>query len=92
MSAFIGPALLKRLVAEKSGVAEGDTEKVIDAFNDCVLSLLKQGAKVRALGVGYFEIKKTKATRRKSPMVKKGGGFVKVPARRKVVFRESRKK
>lgn len=89
MSAFIGPALLKRLVSERAGVPEDVVEKVVEAFNSCILGALEHGAKVRALGIGYFEIKKTKATRRKSPYVK---GFVKVPARKKVVFRESRKK
>lgn len=90
MSAFIGPALLKKLVAEKSGVPEDEAGKVLEAFNSCVLSILEQGGRVRALGIGYFEIKKTKATRRRSPMLK--GKFVKVPAKKKVVFRESRKK
>lgn len=89
MSAFIGPALLKKLVADKSGVAEEDTGKVLDAFSECVVAYVQRGAKVRALGRGYFEMVKTKKTRRKSPMVE---GFVNVPARKKIVFRESRKK
>jgi nucleoid DNA-binding protein len=89
MAAFIGPALLRRLVAKKAGVAEDVAAAVMDCVDDCVLDLLKRGARVRLLGVGYFEIKKTKATRRWSPMTE---GFVKVPARKKIVFRESRKK
>lgn len=89
MSAFIGPALLKKLIADKAEIPEEQAEKVIEAYNECVVSLVERGAKVRALGRGYFEIVKTKKTRRKSPMV---SGFVIVPARKKIVFRESRKK
>lgn len=89
MSAFIGPALLKKLVADKSEQPEEVAEKVLDAFNECVVSLVERGAKVRVLGRGYLEIVKTKKTRRKSPMV---GGFVVVPAKKKIVYRESRKK
>jgi nucleoid DNA-binding protein len=89
VSAFIGPALLQKLVSDKSGVSEEEVGKVIDAFNDCVVSLVQKGGKVRALGLGYFEQVKTKKTRRKSPMV---DGYVIVPAKKKIVFRESRKK
>lgn len=89
MSAFIGSALLKKLVAERARVSEEETEKVLDAFAHVVVALVEDGAKVRALGRGYFEVLKTKASRRKSPMV---DGYVKVPAKTKIVFRESRKK
>lgn len=89
MGAFIGSALLKKLIAERAGVAEEEAEKVLNAFNDCVVSLVEDGAKVRALSRGYFELVQTKASRRKSPMVNR---FVKVPAKKKIVFRESRKK
>lgn len=89
MSAFIGPALLRKLVAEKSGVAVESVDKVLATYGEVVVSLVEGGAKVRVLDRGYFERIKTKASRRRSPMV---GGFVKVPARRKIVFRESRKK
>lgn len=89
MGAFIGSALLKKLVAERAGVSEEETGKILDAFNECVVSLTEDGAKVRSLDRGYFEMIQTKASRRKSPMT---NGFVKVPARKKIVFRESRKK
>lgn len=89
MSAFIGPALLRKLVAEKSGIAVETVDKVLAAYGEAVVSLVEGGANVRVLERGYFTQIKTKASRRKSPMVK---GFVKVPARRKIVFRESRKK
>jgi nucleoid DNA-binding protein len=89
VSAFIGSALLRKLVAERAQVSEQETEKVLDAFTHVVIALVEDGAKVRCLGRGYFELLQTKASRRKSPMI---SGFVKVPAKRKIVFRESRKK
>lgn len=95
MSAFIGPGMLTRIVAEKAKTPRDVVETVLAAYNGVVNELLDQGARVRALDVGYFEVIKTKATRRKSPMIKvtaKNKGYVKIPSKKKIVFRESRKK
>jgi nucleoid DNA-binding protein len=89
MSAFIGPALLRKLIAEKAGFTAADVGRVLDAHEELVLKLVKSGAKVRALGCGHFEIKKTKKSRRWSPMTQ---GYVVVPAKRKIVFRNARTK
>jgi nucleoid DNA-binding protein len=87
--AFIGPALLAKLVATKSSKSVDEIEPLLQSFEEVILSLLETGARVRVLG-GYFEVIRTKATRRKSPLLE--GRFVKVPAKKKIVFRESRKK
>lgn len=89
MSAFIGSALLKRLVSEKSGVPQDEVDKVLSAYDGVVLLLLETGARVRALGSGHFLIRTSKATRKVSP---RDGEVMEIPARRKIVFRESRKK
>lgn len=89
MSAFIGPALLRKLIADKAGFTAADVGRVLDAHEELVLKMLKAGAKVRALGCGHFVIVQTKKTRRWSPMTQ---GFVKVPAKRKIVFRNARTK
>lgn len=91
MSAFIGPALLEKLVADKAGKTIEEASVILAAYNTVVGELLARGARVRVLDKGYFEVIKTKATRRKSPMVA-GSGYVKIPAKKKIVFRESRKK
>lgn len=89
MGSFIGPALLARLVADKTQKPPAEVEQVLSAYDDLVVALLKKGAKVRVLQSGYFEVIQTKATRRKSPLVK---GYVKIPAKKKIVFRTARKK
>lgn len=89
MSAFIGPALLKQLVSAQASVSPDDTAAVIDTYNALVVELVESGAKVRVLDRGYFEQIRTKARTVTSPMVPEP---VKVPAKKKFVYRESRKK
>jgi nucleoid DNA-binding protein len=81
--------MLARLVATKRKRPIEEVEQTLACYDEIVLSLLDTGARVRAL-TGYFEVIKTKATRRKSPLL--GGKFVKIPAKKKIVFRVSRKK
>ena len=88
--AFIGSAMLAKLVSQKVGRPAAEVEQCLSAYDEITHALLGEGARVRALGIGYFEVIKKKATRRKSPML--GGRFVKIPAKKKIVFRESRKK
>ena len=89
MSALIGTALLQRLVASKSGVPAADVAKVLDAYNEAVVTLLRSGGRVRALGIGYFDVIETKPTRRRNPQTDR---MMKVKAKKKIVFRESRKR
>lgn len=89
MSAFIGPALLRQLVSERACVSFEDTKKVLDAYNELVVSMTESGAKVRVLDRGYFEQIRKKARTITSPMIDK---LVKVPAKNKIVYRESRRK
>ncbi len=87
--AFIGPAMLARLVATKSKKDVVEVEGLLQCHEQVIQAILNTGARVRILD-GYFEVIRTKATRRKSPLL--GGKFVKVPAKKKIVFRTSRKK
>jgi len=89
MGAFIGTALLARLVAVKAGVSVSEAEKVINAYNEVVVTLLNEGGKVRALGAGHLEVIEKKATRRRNPQTER---LIKVPAKKKIIFRETRKK
>jgi nucleoid DNA-binding protein len=88
MSALIGPALLQRLVAERTGTELCDVEKVLEAYEHIVIDLLQSGARVRAFD-GILAVVETKATRRKAPGTNQ---VIEVPARRKIVFKVPRKR
>ena len=85
---LIGPALLARFVSLKAGVPTEIATKVIDAYDDQVLHYTGQGAKVRALGVGHFQVREYKATRRRSPTT---GRLVSIKPRLKLTFSMARK-
>jgi len=89
MAAIIGPALLHRLVAERAGIDLSDTEKVLAAHEEVVLSLIAEGAQVRAIGGGLLKQITTKPTRRTNPHT---GGTVQVPSKIKIVYRVTRKR
>lgn len=90
MAVRIGQALLRRLVADKAQLPLKDVEKVLDAYNDVVVSMLDTGAKVGLPTLdGYLVKIEKKATRRRAPG---GGPLVEVPARKRIVFRETRKR
>lgn len=88
MAVTIGNTLLKKLVAEESGVDVRDVNKVFAARAKVIKGLLDTGAKVRVDDIGFVQQTTTKATRRRSPHDQK---IVEVPARTKVVFKEIRK-
>jgi DNA-binding protein HU-beta len=43
-------------VAEKSGVSQKDSEKVVNAFIESVKDAMKDGEKVQLIGFGTFEV------------------------------------
>jgi nucleoid DNA-binding protein len=85
---IVGSAWLRRLVAERAGVTIDEAERVIRAFNEVARLQLAAGAKVRCLD-GYFQVIEMKPTRRTNPGT---GETVDIPARKKIVFREPKKK
>lgn len=87
MSVFVGPAMLKRLVAQKAGVPLAETERVLNAHTEVVLALLETGAKVRALGQGYFVMKESRKINKFIPAT---GEMKEIPAKRSLAFRLSR--
>jgi nucleoid DNA-binding protein len=89
MSRFINRNLLKALIARKTGMRLTEVTRVVDAHDELVRELVADGIKVRALGIGYFEVIYRTRSRRLSPMT---GGFVEVPAKEMLVFRMSRRK
>lgn len=66
-----------------------EVRKVVSAYDQTVVDLVKRGGKVRALGIGYFELVTTKPSRRLSPIA---GRWVAVPAKQRITFRVSRRK
>lgn len=88
MAVTIGNTLLKKLVAEQSGVDVQDVDKVFAARAKVIKTLLDTGAKVRLDGLGFVQLVTTKPTRRRVPHDQK---MVEVPARAKIVFKEIRK-
>lgn len=88
MPITIGNTMLKKLVAEQSGVDVHTVEKVFEAREKVIKDRLELGSKVYADGLGHFTMAQTKPTRRRSPH---NGAMVDVPSRSKVVFKEVRK-
>ncbi|MCW2573553.1 MAG: hypothetical protein JWO88_3611 [Frankiales bacterium] len=82
--AFFSVAVLRKLVAHKSGLSEGEVERVLAAQGAIMRGLLETGAKVRFLD-GWMITQKMKATRRRHP---KSGEMVDVPPREKVAYKE----
>ena len=48
-------------IAEKSGMTKKDSEKVLNALLDSIVSALKKSKKVQIIGFGTFEAKKRNA-------------------------------
>jgi DNA-binding protein HU-beta len=88
MAVFISPAMLRRMIADKSGVPLATVEAVLDAHDEVVLACLETGLKVRALGVGHFAMKDQAAMRKFIPV---SGQVVDIPAKRVIVFKAARK-
>lgn len=88
MAITIGNTLLRRMVADQSGVPVEDVDKVFTAREKVIKGLLETGAKVRIDDLGFLQMTQTKPTRRREP---NKGTMVEVPARTKVIFKEIRK-
>lgn len=89
MAVTIGAALLKRLIADRANLPVDVAEKIMQAYDEVVVNLLENGAKVRILNNrGFLVLKQYAETKRRNPQT---GRLIKVPAKRRVTYYESRK-
>ncbi len=77
----------KELIAEmaqKSGLTQKDTEKVLDAFLETVSESLQKGENVQLVGFGTFEVRQRAARTGKNPRT---GESVHIPAAKVPAFK-----
>ena len=89
MAALIGPALLQRLVAERTGLDPSTVTQVEEAYEAVALELLGAGARLRAVGGGILVMVETKPTRRRNPQT---GEMIEVPSKKKIVIKQIQKR
>jgi len=57
-------------MAEKTQMSKKDTEKVLNAFMECVEDALVKGEKVQLVGFGSFEVRQRAARKGRNPQTK----------------------
>ena len=72
--------------AEASGIAKKDTQRLIDAALDIIISKVSQGEKVQLSGFGVFEAKERKARVGRNPHTHQA---INIPAGRVPDFKPS---
>ena len=85
--AHANEAQLKQRVAEKSKCLVVDVERILDAYEKAVTSLLGAGQSVRILGRGYLQQVTREATTKYIPTL---GRAKDIPRRVVTVYRESK--
>ena len=75
------------VVAEKSGIARKDAERVVNATFETVAQCLVKGEKVQLSGFGIFESKVREARIGRNPRTKEA---IQIPASRQPVFKPSK--
>ena len=75
------------VVAEKSGIAKKDAERVINAAFETIAAELKKGEKVQLTGFGIFEVKAREARVGRNPRTKEA---IQIPASKAPVFKASK--
>ena len=73
-------------VAQQSGMAKKDAERVINAAIDCVTAALMKGEKVQLSGFGIFEVKDREARVGRNPKTREA---VQIPATKVPTFKPS---
>ncbi len=71
-------------VAKEANITKVSSEKVINAFTDCLTKALKKGERLSLPGFGTFSVVKRKARVGRNP---KTGKEIQIPARRVVKFK-----
>ncbi|MCM1042806.1 MAG: HU family DNA-binding protein [Corallococcus sp.] len=72
---------------DKTGKSASETNKMFDAFWDCVGEQLKKGEDVALTGIGTFRIKKTSKRKGVNPAT---GEKITIPAKTVVAFKPSK--
>ncbi len=73
--------------AESSGMTKKDTERVLNAAIDTIISALTQGEKVQISGFGSFETKHREARTGRNPHTRES---IEIPATRIPAFKASK--
>ena len=74
-------------VAESAGLTKKDTERVINAALDTIVSALREGEKVQISGFGTFEVKAREARIGRNPHTKEA---IEIPATKVPDFKPSK--
>jgi DNA-binding protein HU-beta len=85
---MVGVSELAKSVAKKAGVSQKVAIEVIKAFLDEVVEQVNSGNKVNLVGFGIFERRVQKARTAMNPKTK---AKIKIPEKKKFVFRASSK-
>ena len=75
------------VVAEKSGIAKKDAERVVNATLETITAELKKGGKVQLSGFGIFEVKARQARVGRNPHTKES---ISIPAAKIPAFKASK--
>jgi len=74
-------------VAEKSGLAKKDAERVVSATFETITAQLMKGQKVQISGFGIFEVKQREARVGRNPRTKEA---IEIPASKAPAFKASK--
>ena len=74
------------MVAEKSGIAKKDAERVVNATFETITAQLKKGEKVQLSGFGSFEVKEREARVGRNPRTLEA---IQIPASKAPTFKPS---
>ena len=75
------------IVAERSGIAKKDAERVVNATFETIAAELKKGGKVQLSGFGSFEVKAREARVGRNPHTKEA---IRIPASKVPAFKPSK--
>ena len=78
---------LVAIVAEKSGIAKKDAERVVSATFETITAQLMKGEKVQISGFGIFEVKEREARVGRNPRTKEA---ISIPASKAPAFKASK--
>ena len=78
---------LIHIVAEKSGIAKKDAERVVNATFETIAAQLKKGEKVQLSGFGSFEVKAREARVGRNPHTREA---IRIPAAKVPAFKPSK--
>ena len=78
---------LVAIVAEKSGIAKKDAERVVSATFETITAQLMKGEKVQISGFGIFEVKEREARVGRNPRTKEA---IEIPASKAPAFKPSK--